>query len=392
MRVLHVVSTMKQSGGVESFLGHTFRAIRRRNLPDLDIEVCYTLGDSRLSDAELEEMGIRTWGVRLGNNPLPFLRNFYRELRVRGPYDVVHAHLSNFCGPPMQCARRAGVPVRLSHYHNLTAGHRNDWPRRIYERWLNRQVLSNSTGIIALTYAGLRLWFPRHAETDPRMFVIRYGIDVAEFEAARARDEVRDELGIPRDVPLIGHVGRFNWQKNHARLIEAFARVLQERPEMRLLLVGDGDLRPQIERQVDDLGIRASVTFTGVRRDIPRVLSALDLFVFPSIVEGFGKALLEAQAAGLTVASSRIATSCEAVAPPFEPFSCPPEDVPGLASCMLRGLEAAGRDPSLAVQAREFARKFTTEASVDSMLAAWQVPGFVAPLDPFAPAGAASVR
>lgn len=385
MRVLHVVSTMKQSGGVESFLGHTFRALRERNLPGLDLEVCYTLEGAQLSEAEMAEMGIRMWGCRIGNNPLPFLRRFVRELRARGPYDVVHAHLSNFSGLPVQCAARAGVPVRLAHYHNLTAGHKNDWLRRLYERWLAQQVLAHATGIIALTFAGLKVWFPRQADTDPRMGVIRYGIDVEQFTGVQARAEVRRELGIPAAAPLIGHVGRFNWQKNHARLIEAFRIVVNQRPELRLLLVGDGDLRPQIEQRVAALGLVENVTFAGVRRDIPRVLSAMDMFVFPSIVEGFGKALLEAQATGLTVAATRIVTSAEAVAPPFAAFSCAPDDVPGLARVMLAALEAAQRDPTLADQARAFAARFTTAASVDAMLAAWRYPGVVAPQDPFDP-------
>lgn len=391
MRVLHVVSVAERTGGIENYLDVTFRAIQRMNLPNLDLELCYSEASSRISQQEAEDRGFKLWGLRLSYNPLNYkryIRDFADELQRRGPYDVVHAHLSNFCALPLLGARRAGVPVRIAHYHNLQSGHKNDWPRRMVEKWLQHQLLSAATDIYSLTFAGLKVWFGERALTDPRMKVMRYGINVGDYENVDARAEIRREFGVPETAPLFGHVGRFQWQKNHTRLLDAFRVVVDANPAAHLLLVGAGPLESEIRAQIERLNLGSRVHLAGFRKDVPRILSALDVFVFPSIVEGFGKALLEAQAAGVPVVYSRIPTSAEAVAPIFARFGSTPEDVPGLARNMLAALDARARETGLPQQAREFARKFTLQASVDSILAAWHYPGFVAPVDPFAPAAA----
>ena len=101
------------------------------------------------------------------------------------------------------------------------------------------------------------------------------------------------------DVPLIGHVGRFTRQKNHQFLIEVFASLLQKIPTAHLVLVGDGLLRPEIEALIKAKGIHSNVHLLGVREDVPEIMGALDLFLFPSFYEGLGIVLVEAQAAGV---------------------------------------------------------------------------------------------
>jgi glycosyltransferase involved in cell wall biosynthesis len=114
-----------------------------------------------------------------------------------------------------------------------------------------------------------------------------------------ARAQARAAWGIGEHEFVIGHVGRFDPLKNHAFLVKAAAEVVQRRPDSRLLLVGDGPLRGEILDQARELGIADRVIFTGTRDDVPNQLSAMDVFVFPSISEGLGLAVVEAQAAGL---------------------------------------------------------------------------------------------
>jgi len=110
---------------------------------------------------------------------------------------------------------------------------------------------------------------------------------------------VRSDLRLPQDALVLAHVGRFDGQKNHAGLVDAFVELLRIRPDARLLLIGDGPCRAGIEERCRAHGLENAVTFLGLRNDVPRLLSASDVFVFPSLYEGLPVAVVEAQMAGL---------------------------------------------------------------------------------------------
>jgi len=129
---------------------------------------------------------------------------------------------------------------------------------------------------------------------------------------------VRGELGIAPDAFVIGHVGRFFEPKNHSFLLEVTAEAAKREPRTVLLSVGDGPLRSQIEQKAISLGIRERVIFTGARADVFRLMQgAMDLFVFPSLFEGLGLALIEAQAAGLPCVISDVIPQDADVVPPL---------------------------------------------------------------------------
>ena len=111
--------------------------------------------------------------------------------------------------------------------------------------------------------------------------------------------KLRKELGIPTKAKIIGHVGGLHFEKNHDFLIKIFANLAKSNANLHLLLVGDGPLWPKLEQQTKDLGIEDKVSFTGVRQDVPALLQIMDVFAFPSLFEGLGLAIVEAQAAGL---------------------------------------------------------------------------------------------
>lgn len=112
------------------------------------------------------------------------------------------------------------------------------------------------------------------------------------------RSKIRKELNI-EDKFVIGHIGRFNTQKNHKFLIEIFEKIKREKKDAVLLLVGNGNLQKEIKQQIEKLKIEDSVMFLGVRKDIPQLLMAMDMFVFPSLYEGMPNTVIEAQATGL---------------------------------------------------------------------------------------------
>jgi len=118
--------------------------------------------------------------------------------------------------------------------------------------------------------------------------------------------DAKKRLGLPSNSFVIGHVGRFFEQKNHTFVIDIFYDVLKKRKDSYLLLVGDGELRGEIEDKVEKLGVSNNVKFLGIRKDIPEIFRAMDVFLFPSIHEGFPIALIEAQAVGVKCVISSV--------------------------------------------------------------------------------------
>jgi glycosyltransferase involved in cell wall biosynthesis len=204
------------------------------------------------------------------------------------------------------------------------------------------------------------------------MCVIRNGLAQRPPLEPSVRNDVRRELGIAVDAPVVGHVGRFNWQKNHRVLIEAAQRLVETRASVRFVLVGDGELRSQIEQQARDVGLRKHVILTGWRSDVSRLLSAMDVFAFPSKCEAFGLAAIEAQAAGLPVAASNLPGIREALAPEFVRYTVRHDDAAALASSIDALLKRSRTDAQLSAAARVFAARFSAEATRDAMLAAWR--------------------
>ncbi|MER1984378.1 MAG: glycosyltransferase [Solibacillus sp.] len=129
------------------------------------------------------------------------------------------------------------------------------------------------------------------------VLVINNGVDIEKFSEIKVKkDQLLKELNIPNDALIIGHVGRFFEQKNHVFIIDIFNYVLKKNDKAQLLLIGDGELKEEIVKKVDELGIKENVKFLGVRKDIPNLLSMMDVFLFPSLHEGFPLTLIEAQA------------------------------------------------------------------------------------------------
>jgi glycosyltransferase involved in cell wall biosynthesis len=160
-------------------------------------------------------------------------------------------------------------------------------------------------------------------EKDPRWQIQYLGIDLSQFKTEFDCQELRRELGIPKNFLVIGHVGRFNQQKNHSFLLDIFAKTLELEPETILLLVGDGTLRQEIEAKAKHLGLAEKVMFLGTRRDVPLLMKgAMDVFVMPSLFEGLPLVLMETQAAGLpSIVSSTITEEADVIKPLIERLS-----------------------------------------------------------------------
>ncbi|HXY35377.1 MAG TPA: glycosyltransferase [Planctomycetaceae bacterium] len=298
VRVLHVLGALNRAGA-ETWLMNVLRHIDRDQF-HLDFVVHTTAPGAY--DPEVRALGSRISPCVGPQNPLAYGRTLRDILQSQGPFDVVHSHVHAYSGFVLRTARQAGVPIRIAHSHCDTSlvDDRAGLPRRAYLGLMKRWIHRDATLGLAVSQLAAASLFGANWTDDPRWRISYCGIDLAPFRAAVDRAAVRGEFNIPQQAFVVGHVGRFDYQKNHRFLVEVFATLSRQRPAARLLLIGEGPLRPEIEEQISRAGLQDKVIFAGPRPDVPRLMTgAMDAFVLPSHFEGLPLVLLEAQAAGL---------------------------------------------------------------------------------------------
>jgi glycosyltransferase involved in cell wall biosynthesis len=298
IRILHVVGMM-EAAGVETWLMHI---LRQADPARFQMDFVVHIPGEHTYDAEIRARGGALIPLPYTHQPRVYAREFTRVLREHGPYDVVHSHVHHFSGFVLRLAKRAGIPIRIAHSHldsSAFEAHASV-QRRMYLGLMRRWIKHAMTAGLSVSGQAARDLFGTGWERDPRHRLLFCGVPMEPFRMSVSRAAVRAEFGIPEAAFVIGHVGRFRHQKNHTFLMEIAAAVLRRDPQAYLLLVGDGELRPEIEGKVAALGITERVIFAGARLDVPRLmLGAMDAFLLPSLYEGLPLVLMEAQAAGL---------------------------------------------------------------------------------------------
>jgi glycosyltransferase EpsF len=212
-------------------------------------------------------------------------------------YQAVHAHNMFNCGFSMLAATLAGVPVRIAHSHSaLDDG--NSTVKRVYETVMRFLILICSTDLVGCgEKAGRRLFGER--AWAKRGNLILNGIDIAAFAYdPQKRNAIREQLGLGERF-VLGHAGHLAEVKNQSFLLELMPEVLKQRPDAMLLLLGEGGDRPMLEQKIRDMGLEGHVIMTGNVTNVADYLSAMDVFVFPSLFEGTPLSILEVQANGL---------------------------------------------------------------------------------------------
>ena len=225
-----------------------------------------------------------------------FLRELWKLMKTHR-YDIVHAHNMFNCGWTMLAAACAGIPVRVTHAHSaLDDG--GGILKRVYEAVMRFLILTCATDLVACgVKAGCRLYGRR--AYGRRGDLILNGIDVGAFAFdSNSRRRIRRQLQAEGRF-ILGHAGHLMAVKNQAFLLELMPLVLERRPNALLLLLGEGPDRPMLERKIRDMGLEDHVIMTGNVDNVADHLSAMDVFVFPSLYEGTPLSILEVQANGL---------------------------------------------------------------------------------------------
>lgn len=303
IRVLHVVIGMNR-GGLETFIMNVYRNINR-NVIQFDFLV-HTNNECAY-DAEIKELGGKIFSVPARNKGVSknrkALNDFFKNHKE---YKIVHQHVSSLTYiTPLKYAKRYGVPIRIIHGHSTgQSGHKF---HEYIHKYNQHYIKSIATHYFACSEMAAKWLYSKKQFINKKYDIINNAIDSKSFiYCEQKRLEKRSELGLKGQY-VIGHIGRFNLVKNHEFLIDIFKSVHEKDNDVILLLVGDGELRINIQEKVNKLGLQNNVIFTGIRSDISDILQAMDIFVFPSLYEGLGIVAVEAQASGLhCIASDQV--------------------------------------------------------------------------------------
>lgn len=296
-RVLHVVMTM-DTGGVENWLLHV---VRRLDPTRIRFEFAVATGQGGAYVEEMEARGARVHFLGCGRDPVRLASRLARLLRRHGPYDAIHGHLHHVNGVVGWVGARAKVPLRIAHSHLDTSyfDARGGPVRAFYRRGLRRMIQRYANVHLAVSARAADSLFGLGWRDDPRVRILPCGLDYSRFSALPDKAEARRRVGLPADAVVFGSIGRLEVEKNHAFLFDVMAALRARLPDARLVLVGKGSLEAALRARARALGLAEQVLFAGARDDVPELLAAMDLFLFPSLFEGLGLAPIEAQAAGI---------------------------------------------------------------------------------------------
>lgn len=289
IRILQIVPNM-QAGGIETWLMNQYRCLDRTKI-QYDFLVHYK--QRFFYDDEIEQLGGRIFrcSMREDNNMLRYLKFLVIFFKKHPEYKVVHGHMPSLSFLFLGAARFCGVPVRINHSHN---SNHNKSLKGIVEGMLTKLVKINATNLFACSNLAGHYMYGKSAYT-----VVHNAVDVEKFRYnEQVRNEVRKELCL-EDRFIIGHIGRFNLQKNHTFLLDIFKSLVEKRSDAVLLLIGTGELVDEVMTKVRSMGIENKVKYLGVRSDTERLYQAMDAFALPSLFEGLPVVGVEAQASGV---------------------------------------------------------------------------------------------
>jgi glycosyltransferase involved in cell wall biosynthesis len=329
VRVLVLAKGLGRGGAERLLVG----AARHLDRDRFQMEVAYLLPWKDAFVRDLEELGVRTHCLRQRRTTdLSWVLRLRRLVR-HGRFDLVHTHMPY----PAIGARLVLWPPHPAIMHT----EHNVWDRyRPATRWANRLTFRRNAAVIAVSDAVAdSIHRPRILRTRfPEVEVVRQGASIESVRKVtpETRRTARALLGLGDDDLVVGSVGNFTQKKDHATLLRACARLRDEEPRMRLVLVGTGPLEGDLVDAAQELGIGERVLFTGSRPDVFDLLPGFDVFALSSRFEGLPIALLEAMAAGLPTVATSVGGIPEVLTDGHEGFLVPDGDPDALAAALRK--------------------------------------------------------
>ncbi len=307
IRVLHILHSMNR-GGAENVLMNYYRNIDREKV---QFDFLLTDQGKGLFEDEILQLGGRVYKVPLltMTNPWPYLKAVKTFFKEHKEYKIVHSHTSSKSVFPLWIAKRCGVPVRCCHSHiNKTEPGIGGYMRDVLKPFLK---------VVATDYMSCgnqaSVWlYGKKTFDEGKVNLMRNVIETEKFVYnVQIRKEYRDKFEISDDTIVIGHTARFNLQKNHLFDVEILKGIKMMGENVKLMLVGTGELKESIVQKAKELNVLDDVIFTGVVSNVYDYEQAMDAFILPSFKEGLPLSIIEAQVSGLPCFTSKGNVSSE---------------------------------------------------------------------------------
>lgn len=293
VRILHVLGRLNR-GGAETMIMNLYREIDRTQ-----VQFDFIIHTEEKCDYEDEIycLGGKIFNMPRysGSNHFLYKSAWNSFFKSHPEYKVIHGHMRSTASIYLKIAKKHGLKT-IAHSHSSSSGRGFS---AIVKNVFQYPIRNIADYLFACSESAGVWLFGISACRKENFFILNNAINLNEFIYQNEKGvKKKKEFGIEGKF-VIGHVGRFNTSKNHEVLIDIFRHIHDKDDNAVLMLVGDGELRCIIERKVNELGLKDSVIFTGNRSDINNLLHSMDIFVFPSLYEGLGIAVVEAQASGL---------------------------------------------------------------------------------------------
>lgn len=313
VKVLLFVDRMRH-GGIQQFLVENIKHMDKINL----IVDVLTLDDGKTYPLEqaVEEAGANYYklkGIWI-NKPSDYLKyakvinDFFKK---HNDYKVVHMNASSKNFLLLKYAKKYNIPVRIAHSHNIDFQTKNP-VKKIIGNVLKIPMKKYATDYFACSYLAGEWLFGKNNIKNGKVKVIHNAVNYDKFKYdVKVRKEMRKDFKIKDNELLFGNVGRFTNQKNHTFLIDIFMEIHKQNKDTKLIIVGIGEKEEEIKEKVKSLGLDKVVIFAGFRKDVNKIMQAMDVFLLPSLYEGLPVVGVEAQAAGLTSFTSKDVVTSE---------------------------------------------------------------------------------
>lgn len=296
-------------GGVESVVMNYYRNVDKSKV---QFDFICDEDSTCIPYEEIEKLGGRVIIIPPYQKPLKYHKKLKKILKENN-YKIVHSHINTLSVFPLFAAKRAGVPVRIAHSHSTT--NKKEWKRNIMKQILRPLSKIFATNYFSCSEFAGRWQFGNKSYNKGKVFLMNNAIEIDNFMFnENIRNEVRKELNIPEDTFVIGHIGRFVETKNHSFLLDIFKSIEAKKNDTILVLLGQGPLEEKMKTKAKDLKIDNKVKFLGQKSDIEKYYQAFDLFLLPSLYEGLGMTLIEAQISGLNcIVSDKVPKEAEII-------------------------------------------------------------------------------
>jgi len=360
MKILFL-TTHLNTGGITSYLLTLAQGLREKGC---EVFIISSGGDQEES---FRQMGVTITNLSIKTKSEVSPKIYWalwavRRLIVEQGIDVIHSHtrITQVMGSFLSRM------TRCSHVTTCHGFFRPRWFRRMFPCW--------GDAAIAISPPVQQHLVNDFGMDERRVFEIINGVDLEIFTLRKAgeKEEVRQQYDMPHG-PVLGIIARLSDVKGHDVLIRAMPKVITERPQVQLAIVGTGKMEPELKRLVQELGLNQSVHFLPVVNQTREILPLFDLFVLPSLSEGLGLSAIEAQAVGLPVIASRVGGLPHLIDDEKTGLLVEPGNVPALAAAILRLLNDPEQGQRIAQQAREkVVRDFSASQMTESTLAVYQ--------------------